>query len=323
MQRGKSGQTIRDDGDALGIKAILRNTTGRPMQYQPSKDRARDSSGIHGSQPIHRGRGRLDRAPSRRRRRQRVAQCGSSCARPNRRVSAFTAGGYRWTWESRMSIASEREKPGRKIHALPVAAQPANLQGLARHGAKPDPKNHVLKPLLQAQRARHHRRPRTPGRPDHVRRDGLHPGGESEYPSKTGMDLGALISCRPNRSGRHDHHGADDQLPDRARAGMGINAFFTFTICLRTRFPWQEALGMVFVNGVVFLRAFRHRRTGKIVIGHPLRAEDRDHLRDRHLFIGFIGLKKTAESSSRTKPPMSLTVTHLATRGAVSRRHRG
>ena len=35
--------------------------------------------------------------------------------------------------------------------------------------------------------------------------------------------------------------------------GMGINAFFAFTICLGAGVPWTEALGMVFVNGAVFL----------------------------------------------------------------------
>jgi AGZA family xanthine/uracil permease-like MFS transporter len=35
--------------------------------------------------------------------------------------------------------------------------------------------------------------------------------------------------------------------------GMGINAFFTYTICLGAGVPWQQALGMVFVNGCAFL----------------------------------------------------------------------
>ena len=35
--------------------------------------------------------------------------------------------------------------------------------------------------------------------------------------------------------------------------GMGINSFFTYTICLGAGVPWQQALGMVFVNGCVFL----------------------------------------------------------------------
>ncbi len=35
--------------------------------------------------------------------------------------------------------------------------------------------------------------------------------------------------------------------------GMGINAFFAFTICLGMGVPWQSALGLVFINGAVFL----------------------------------------------------------------------
>jgi adenine/guanine/hypoxanthine permease len=35
--------------------------------------------------------------------------------------------------------------------------------------------------------------------------------------------------------------------------GMGVNAFFTYTICLGAGVPWQQALGMVFVNGCIFL----------------------------------------------------------------------
>ncbi|MEO6848389.1 MAG: NCS2 family permease, partial [Chthoniobacterales bacterium] len=35
--------------------------------------------------------------------------------------------------------------------------------------------------------------------------------------------------------------------------GMGINAYFAFTICLGLGVPWQSALGLVFINGVLFL----------------------------------------------------------------------
>ena len=34
--------------------------------------------------------------------------------------------------------------------------------------------------------------------------------------------------------------------------GMGLNAFFTFTMCLQKGIPWQGALGMVFYSGVCF-----------------------------------------------------------------------
>lgn len=35
--------------------------------------------------------------------------------------------------------------------------------------------------------------------------------------------------------------------------GMGLNAFFAFTICLTREIPWEAALGIVFWNGVLFL----------------------------------------------------------------------
>ena len=35
--------------------------------------------------------------------------------------------------------------------------------------------------------------------------------------------------------------------------GMGLNAFFTFTICGQLEIPWQGALGLVFWTGVLFL----------------------------------------------------------------------
>ncbi len=35
--------------------------------------------------------------------------------------------------------------------------------------------------------------------------------------------------------------------------GMGINAFFAFTVCLGMGIPWQSALALVFVNGCTFL----------------------------------------------------------------------
>lgn len=35
--------------------------------------------------------------------------------------------------------------------------------------------------------------------------------------------------------------------------GMGINAFFAFSICIGMGVPWQSALGLVFLNGCIFL----------------------------------------------------------------------
>ena len=43
------------------------------------------------------------------------------------------------------------------------------------------------------------------------------------------------------------------RLPFAVAPGMGLNAFFAFTIVLQNRVPWQTALGMVFWAGVLFV----------------------------------------------------------------------
>lgn len=43
------------------------------------------------------------------------------------------------------------------------------------------------------------------------------------------------------------------KLPFAVAPGMGLNAFFTFSIVLGQRVPWQTALGIVFWAGVLFL----------------------------------------------------------------------
>ncbi len=42
-------------------------------------------------------------------------------------------------------------------------------------------------------------------------------------------------------------------LPIALAPGMGLNAFFTYTLCLGQNIPWQGALGIVFYSGVLFL----------------------------------------------------------------------
>ncbi len=43
------------------------------------------------------------------------------------------------------------------------------------------------------------------------------------------------------------------RLPFAVAPGMGLNAFFAFTIVLQAQVPWPVALGMVFWAGVLFL----------------------------------------------------------------------
>ena len=72
--------------------------------------------------------------------------------------------------------------------------------------------------------------------------------------------------------------------------GMGINAFFTYSICLGAGVPWQQALGMVFVNGFIFLALSLTGVREKIVraIPYSLKIAITCGI---GLFIAFIGLK--------------------------------
>jgi AGZA family xanthine/uracil permease-like MFS transporter len=72
--------------------------------------------------------------------------------------------------------------------------------------------------------------------------------------------------------------------------GMGINAFFTFTIVLARGVPWSEALGMVFVNGVIFLALSVTGVREKIIASIPLGLKVAVTC-GVGLFIAFIGLQ--------------------------------
>lgn len=43
------------------------------------------------------------------------------------------------------------------------------------------------------------------------------------------------------------------RYPIALAPGMGLNAYFTYTVCLGHGVPWQTALGAVFVSGLIFL----------------------------------------------------------------------
>lgn len=47
--------------------------------------------------------------------------------------------------------------------------------------------------------------------------------------------------------------GALARYPIAMAPGMGLNAYFTYTVCLGMGVPWQTALGAVFLSGVIFL----------------------------------------------------------------------
>src|SRR2546425_3669837 len=81
------------------------------------------------------------------------------------------------------------------------------------------------------------------------------------------------------------------KLPFAVAPGMGINAFFTFTIILTQRVWWQVALGIIFWAGVLFLliSVTPVRETIAKAIPSELRLGTAAGI---GIFLTFIGLKK-------------------------------
>ena len=69
-----------------------------------------------------------------------------------------------------------------------------------------------------------------------------------------GMDRGALVTVTAlSAAAATALMALLTNYPLALAPGMGVNSFFTYTICLGAGVPWQQALGMVFVNGCIFL----------------------------------------------------------------------
>ena len=110
--------------------------------------------------------------------------------------------------------------------------------------------------------------------------------------ANTGMDKGALVTVTALTAALATVLMALlTNYPIALAPGMGINAFFTFTICLGKGLPWSEALGMVFINGLIFLALSVTGVREKIIaaIPHPLKIAVTCGI---GLFIAFIGLQK-------------------------------
>jgi AGZA family xanthine/uracil permease-like MFS transporter len=80
------------------------------------------------------------------------------------------------------------------------------------------------------------------------------------------------------------------RYPIALAPGMGLNAYFTYTVCLKMHVPWQTALGAVFLSGVIFLAltAFGIRQMILRAIPHQLYAAVASGI---GLFIAFIGFQ--------------------------------
>src|SRR5580658_3428594 len=82
------------------------------------------------------------------------------------------------------------------------------------------------------------------------------------------------------------------RYPIALAPGMGLNAYFTYTVCLKMHIPWQTALGAVFLSGAIFLAltAAGIRQMILKSIPHELYAAVASGI---GLFIAFIGFRNS------------------------------
>jgi AGZA family xanthine/uracil permease-like MFS transporter len=80
------------------------------------------------------------------------------------------------------------------------------------------------------------------------------------------------------------------RYPIALAPGMGLNAYFTYVVCLKMHIPWQTALGAVFLSGIIFLAltAAGIRQMILHAIPHELYAAVASGI---GLFIAFIGFR--------------------------------
>jgi len=80
------------------------------------------------------------------------------------------------------------------------------------------------------------------------------------------------------------------RYPIALAPGMGLNAYFTYAVCIKLHIPWQTALGAVFLSGVIFLAitAAGIRQMILRAIPHELYAAVASGI---GLFIAFVGFR--------------------------------
>ena len=110
--------------------------------------------------------------------------------------------------------------------------------------------------------------------------------------SAAGMDFGAVMTATALASAVMTAVFAlATNWPIALAPGMGLNAFFAFTICVGLKIPWQAALAMVFCSGAGFLLLSVTGLRRRIIEAIPLELKIATTC-GIGLFIAFIGLQK-------------------------------
>ncbi len=109
--------------------------------------------------------------------------------------------------------------------------------------------------------------------------------------SATGMDKGALFTTTVVASAFATLLMAlYAKLPFGLAPGMGLNAFFAYTVCLTLGYTWQFALTAVLLEGIIFILLTITNLREKIVDALPLTLRNAIGA-GIGLFIAFIGLQ--------------------------------
>ena len=89
--------------------------------------------------------------------------------------------------------------------------------------------------------------------------------------SETGMDHGAVFvaTCLAAAIGCLVM-GVIANYPIALAPGMGLNAYFTYSVCLGMKVPWETALAAVFVSGLVFIAISMFKIREAIVNAIPM-----------------------------------------------------
>lgn len=108
---------------------------------------------------------------------------------------------------------------------------------------------------------------------------------------ETGMDKGALFTTTVIMSALPTiFMGLYAKLPLALAPGMGLNAFFAYTVCMIMSYSWQFALTAVFLEGLVFILLTVTNLREKIVDVIPNTLKNAISA-GIGLYIAFIGLK--------------------------------
>ena len=110
------------------------------------------------------------------------------------------------------------------------------------------------------------------------------------YLSQTGMDFTAVMvaTCLSAAIGPL-LTAFIANVPFAQAPGMGLNAFFTYTVCFGMGYTWQQGLTIVLISGILFLIVTVSPLRSKIIEAIPACLKNAISV-GIGLFIAFIGL---------------------------------